>query len=330
MAKKDSAGNKQAKIAFTLGGEVSTEKDPDPSAVGIYKVKDEKLKELEDTPLSALETGGTYLNAELLRAEDLEHIKARQNVRKNVVNVNANLDFKLSDNITFRLGGNVAYDNHHAFAYEYALINPSHNSQNISSTKRIYGKLTHKLGKGQSKDDKTTSLFQNAYYTLQVGYTKYKETVQDDIHKDKLFDYGYIGKFENQRARAYSLDTNAAGDTIYEQIQWSDTNLIFTPGTQNPLAANYTTQYEDLVGAPNGTSAIQGSQYYLLNGVRPRSVYSIWYNTGRVNNQYYNIDQSQLRATGQFSADVKNHAIQLGFEYEKRDDRYWNISPIGM
>lgn len=335
IVKKDSSGNKDAKVGFFISGEVTADKDPNPSAVGIYKVNDEKQKFLEENPLAASETGGgTLLNAELLRASDLEHIKARQNVNSNTARLSGKLDFKVNKNIVFTLGGSVAYNNGRVFALEYALLNPNQNPQNINNTTRIYGRITHKFGKNNSREDQSTSLLQNAYYTLQLGYTKYTETQQDDVHKDNLFDYGYIGKFQTKQAAAYALviDTNAAPgmDTIYEQVAISDTQVVFTSGDQNPLASNYTSQFYSLVaGEPNTLSDIQQG-YGLLNGDRPRSVYSIWYNTGRVNNQYYNINQTQLRATGQFSADIKNHAIQVGFEYEKRNDKQWVVAPIGM
>lgn len=336
VTKKDSSGNKQAKIGFFISGEVSTDKDPSPSAVGINKVNDEKLAFLEKNPLALSETaGGTLLNAELLRTSDLEHVKARQNVRQNSARLNGKIDFKASNNITFTLGGNVDYNRHHFFIYEYALLNPANNPEVISNTKRVYGKVTHKLGKGQSKDNKSTSIIQNAYYTLQVGYTKYNAiTQQDDNHKDKYFDYGYIGKFETKRAPTYNLfskDLDATLDSLYyEQVVVSDTQVVFTPGTQNPLGTNYTTQFYDLVaGDPDRLSDITAG-YGIINGDRPRSVYSIWYNTGRQYGGYAKADQSQMRVTGQFSGDIKNHAIQAGFEWEKRDDRSWFITPIDL
>lgn len=335
VATKDSAGNKQAKVGFFIGGEVSTDKDPNPSAVGLYKVKDEKLKELEESPLIPSEKGGgTLLNAEFLRFEDLEHIKAKQNVRKNTANVSGKLDFKLNNNITFTLGGNMAYERYHDFVYEYALLNPSNNPEYVKNTMRVYGKVTHTLGKPRSKDDKSTALFQNAFYTLQAGYTKQKETRQDDTHKDNIFDYGYIGKFETKKAPAFALVSkdkdNILDSTYYEQVAIADTQVLFTPGTANPLATNYTSQYYDLVaGDPNTLSNIQLG-YGLLNGDRPRSVYSIWHNTGRQFNGYYNMDNSQFRITGQLSADAKNHAIQIGFEHEKRNDNFWEVAPMGL
>ncbi|MBI4930648.1 MAG: carboxypeptidase regulatory-like domain-containing protein [Bacteroidetes bacterium] len=337
MAKKDSAGNKNAKVGFFLSGEVTSEKDPSPSAVGIYKVKDDKLKELEENPLKLSESGGTLLNSEYLRMGDLEHIKARQNVKKNSFRLDGKLDFKATNNITLTVGGSMDYGNYHDFTLEYALLNPSNNPQYIYNTNRVYGKLTHKLGHAVSKDDKSTSLIQNAYYTLQVDYTKFKQTRQDDTHKDKLFNYGYIGQFITHKVPLYSkvIDTTAAPgmDTIYEQVAWSDTLVDFstsTYGDLNPLSSNFTSQYYDLVpGNPKTLTDITAG-YGLQNGERPRNVYGIWYNSGRQYNGYYNMDNSQLRVTGNFSADVKNHAIQVGFEWEKRDDKYWSVAPIGL
>src|SRR6185503_15956170 len=51
FSKKDSSGNKTAKIGFFISGEVSSDKDPNPSANGIYRVKEEKQRELEEHPL---------------------------------------------------------------------------------------------------------------------------------------------------------------------------------------------------------------------------------------------------------------------------------------
>lgn len=326
LMKKDSTGGKQAKLGFFLSGEVTSDKDPDPSAVGIYKVKDEKLRELEEKPLAPAETGGTFLNAELLRMDDLEKVKARQNVNQKTARVAGKVDFKATDDITLTLGGSMDYDNHRIFAYEYALLNPGKNAQNINSTMRVYGKVSHKLGHQKTTKEESSSLISNAFYSLQVGYTKYKETRQDDFNKDDVFAYGHIGKFETKKARNYALVNNS----YYEQTGTSDTQVVFTAGTENPLAANYTTQYYDLIsGEPKTLAAIQQG-YGLINGDRPRSVYSIWYNTGRSNNEYTNIENTQLRLTGQFSMDIKNHAIQAGFEWEKRDDRQWRLLPITM
>ena len=333
MFKKDSAGNKQAKLGFFLSGEVLSEKDPNPSSVGVYKVKEEKLKQLQDSPLILNESGGTNLSAEFLRWEDLEHIKARQNVKKKSAKLAGKIDFKATDDITFTIGGSMDYGNYQGFVYDYSLINPGNNPQYLYNTQRIYGKITHKLGKENSKDDKSTSIFKNAYYTLQVGYTVYKETSQDDSHQDNVFNYGYVGKFETYKAPvAFTLVVDSVNGNYYEQnAPDGDTLVTFdASNSANPEASLYTSQYYDLVaGDPNTLTDIQ-SGLGLLNGDRPKSPYNLWYNTGRQYNGYYNIDQRQFRITGIFSTDIKNHALQAGFEYEKRDDRQWIIAPITL
>jgi len=333
LSRKDSMGNKRPTLGFFLSGEVSSEKDPAPSAVGVYKVKDEKLKELQESPLSVSETGGTLLNAEYLRMDDLEHIKARQNVQSRSSRFAGKIDLRATDNITFTVGGSMDYGNSRDFQYDYSLLNPSNNPQSIHNTMRAYAKITHKIGSRQaSKDDKTTSLIQNAYYTLQVGYTKYKETEQDDSHMGNVFNYGYVGKFRTYKAPTFSKVTDANGNIYYEQNALpKDTAVTFDPtNSANPEASLYTSQFYDLVaGNPKTLTDIQ-TGLGLLNGDRPKSPYNLWFNTGRQWNRYFNIDQTQLRFTGNFSADLKNHAIQIGFEYEQRDDRQHQVAPITL
>jgi hypothetical protein len=43
LTKKDSLGNKKALIGFIVSGEISTERDPDPSAIGMWKIKDDAI-----------------------------------------------------------------------------------------------------------------------------------------------------------------------------------------------------------------------------------------------------------------------------------------------
>jgi len=68
--------------------------------------------------------------------------------------------------------------------------------------------------------------------------------------------------------------------------------------------------------------------YALRNGDRARNVYSMWYNTGR---QYGGASQAQMdqfRVFANFSADIKKHAIQIGFEFEQRIQRQFNVSAV--
>ncbi|HET7817792.1 MAG TPA: TonB-dependent receptor [Bacteroidia bacterium] len=332
ISKKDSAGNREGKVGFFLSGEVSSEKDPNPSSAGMYKVKDEKLSELKETPLFLSESGKLLTKAEFLRAEDWEHIKARQNVAQNIARINGKIDMKIAKGLTFTVGGSIDYGKYHAFAFDYALLNSENNPEITYNTTRMYARITHTLGKTKTEGDQSTTLFKNAFYTLQVGYTKYTEMQEDDSHKNNLFNYGYVGRFKTHKTQKFKLITDSLGGGHYISSTGNyDTLVTFDPSVSaNPEATNYTEQYYDLFpGNPKKLTDIS-SGLGLLNGDRPFSPYNLWYNTGRQYNQYYNQEQNQKRISGMFSTDIKNHSIQLGFEYEQREDRNWSISPLGL
>jgi hypothetical protein len=340
LMKKDSTGYKQSILGYIVSGQAIYDKDPDPSAIGGYKINDDTLKWLEENPLRPSELGGFVRNSEYVRMDDLEKIKARQNVASKSFLFNGKIDYKPTSNMNITLGGSADYTDKHGYVYMYSMFNPSNNPQVIDNTWRAYAKLTQKFGT-QNPDDKTTSNIKNAYYTLQVSYTNYKQTVQDDTHGDNLFNYGYIGRF-HQYKEPYFAFRNGPNGQGYYQAGYTDTLLTFTPastlqengefwGTPNYSGENYTEQFYNFTGADNvvtGTQVQQGLG--LLNGDNASSVYSIWNNTGRQYNAYSKIDNSQFRVFTNFSADIKDHAIQLGFEYEQRSNRYYYLDPINL
>jgi hypothetical protein len=325
-------------LGFMLGGEFSTEKDNNPSAIGTWKVKDDVLRNLEKNPLRPNPVGGTLRNAEFVGKSDLEPIAARQNVRANIIRLNGKIDFKPTEQLLLTLGGSLDYNRRHDFVREYALFNPSNNPEKIDKTYRVYGRLTQRFGNQSStKDEKSASTVKNAYLTLQGSYTWVNNLSQDDSHKNRLFDYGYLGKYDIYKAPVYAfgLDTST-GFAGYRLVAFADTMVKFTPDTlTNPSGAAYTSQYYQFYQnrRPDGLyDNLFNIQFGggLLNGDRPINIYNLWYNTGRQYNGYTITDNRQLRFTGQISADVKNHNIQVGFEYEQRNEASMSINPIGL
>jgi hypothetical protein len=342
ILKKDTANPdvKNSILGFIVSGETSYEKDPNPSAIGFYKVNDATLHAIEQAPLRPAAQGNGFVpNTEFVTKSDLQHIDARQNVAQKIFRLNGKLDFKASPSVNFTVGGSVDYDNNHAFIYEYALFNPVNNPQVISTTWRVFGKVTQKFGgeAQNSKDakEKSASNVQNAFYTIQAGYGKDHVITQSDVHKDNFFDYGYYGTYHQYKTRTTKLDTimvNGHPVKVYKQDGFRDSLLTFSPSTLNPLASDYTSQYYNYVGADNVSSGNQVQQYGgLLNGDRPSNVYSLWYNTGRQYGGYSVVDKSQVTLRANFSADVfKNHAIQVGFEYDQRSESYYSVSSLGL
>lgn len=356
--KKDSTGSRPV-LGFILSGEGSVEKDPDPSAGGTYKVNDDTLRYLEANPLRPAPNGAGFVrNSEFTHMDDLEKIKARQNVASRTLRLNAKLDFKPTENLNITFGGSVDYNNRHGYIYEYALFNPSNNPMITENTWRVYGRITQRFGSASGAEgEKSASNIKNAFYTLQVGYTQYKKITQDDSHKNRYFDYGYIGTFNQYKSRVFAPGSVVINnDTLFGFVQqaYSDSAITFVPYyidangehvSPNPLESNYTSYVFQNAGTyvdpdPN----VEGDEYYsmdgsgttvesllgLLNGDRPTDVYSVWYNTGRQYPSFILEDKTQFRVSTSFSADIKNHAIQVGFEFEQRAERGYTVAASGL
>ncbi|HXB41222.1 MAG TPA: TonB-dependent receptor [Bacteroidia bacterium] len=336
LNKKDSAGkNERPILGFFLGGEVVYQKDPSPWANGIKQVNKDKLSKLEASPLQYNPLSGTYyLASGYLNNSDMYTSAVRPNVASKAIRLSPKIDFAPTPNLNITLGGSWDYNNYHSFVYEYALLNSQHNPQTIDNTMRGYIRLTQKFGSSSSSEqEKSQSLFKRAFFTVQAGYQRYTNTVQDEQFKNNYFDYGYVGKFNEYRAPHYAFNnTVKVGDTVYNNVYTYlgdyDTSITFSPGTTNPLTANYTTQLMNSYAA-NGVHVSNYSQIYQNNGLRngdvPQSVHSLWYNTGRAYGGYTKTEQSIFRITSNFSADIKNHSIMIGVEFDQRNERGYNV-----
>ena len=121
--------------------------------------------------------------------------------------------------------------------------------------------------------------------------------------------------------------------------------LEFEAYDGNPLLSNYTQQYYnylDSLADEDGDGSADWSPSFdhvlsnaLVNGearwsTPEMNVNSLWYNMGLPDNSYYDIDENRLRFTGSASADIGDHAISFGFEYEQKTDRYYRVIPEFM
>jgi outer membrane receptor protein involved in Fe transport len=365
---KNDEGN--STLGFFLSGEYESADDFDPSGATIYKVKDDVLSELEDNPLIFSVQNGivqAQRAAEFVSMDDLEQISARQNVARTNASMSGKIDFKPSLNTNMTVGGNFSNSKYNESIYTYSMFNPSNNPQYIDQSWRVYGRFQQSFG--ATDQEQSASTLKNAFFTLQADYSKDTKIRQDEDHKDNLFNYGYIGKFTPVRDTVFStpvewfdtdedgvpnytidilgLDQNGSpslGDTMFNVPTSSDgasSNFLlaqdpisyynFQAGGLNPNVESYTQAYYDFVGAQSVSTIDQITGIgAAVNGDRTDNVYSIWYNSGRQYNGYSKYDESQLRFTGSASADINDHALQFGFEYEQRDDRYYGISPVGL
>lgn len=327
--------NKRPIVGFFIAGEAEYKKDQDPSAWGIYQLKEGILDDLETNPLRLSSTGtGTLRNAEYISAEDMEIVKVKPNNSRNDLRLTTSFDIKPSKTTNLSIGGSLAYNERDIFDQEFALFNYKNHGQLVDNTWRVFGRFTQNFN-NDSDDKGSKSIVKNVYYSLQLDFEKFDRIVQDADHKDNFFNYGYVGKFTTYQAPTYTyMSDSINGDVItgYYLTGYSDTLVEYEASDANPDKAAYTTQYYDLVG--ENTSVVTLDQIYagggLRNGDAPLNVYSLWYNTGYNYYQYYHNDDSKYSMTFAGSADVKDHAITFGFEYEQRDIRYFRVLPDGL
>lgn len=349
LTRTDSTGVKTPIVGFFLSGQGNYEKDPNPSALKLYKLKDEKLKEIQETPLVPSRTGTGFNRAlEYVTADDFDKVKAHQNIASRSVVLNGKIDIKAAKNTNVTLGGAFEYSNGHGFIYSYSLYNPENNPQTIGRTWRSYMRVTQKFG-GQnttsSEKEKDQAIVTNAFFSFLASYEGTYSRTQDDTHKDRLFNYGYVGKFTRRYAQQenifnYTFNPKliVGNDTVkaFQYLGRREVGVNFEASDLNYNMARYTSYlyenmnlidpvYQDGSGNFGSLDYVAGFGG-LRNGDQPQSIYSLWAATGNQYGSYGYSNTNQFRIASSFNADVKNHALTLGVEYDQRDARGYSVA----
>lgn len=349
IMKKDSTGKKVKPIlGFFLSANYTNVVDDRPFFTQSYKIKDDVKQSLLDSPLRPTGTGfGVFYNADFLRLSDFDKVAFRQNAGTQSATASGKIDVNTGPSINLTFGGSMDWSKYSAYDFDNSLFNSENNGQIQDLTWRVYGRFTQRFNQAKtSSTEPTASKIKNAFYTVMVDYSKYNQLAQDANHKDNLFSYGYVGQFRTYTENSYDYDQNG----VRTHNGFRDTLVTFHPyylfddmGTTDPsddyiLNANadlgsVTNQYFQLYDDPTDNyenlTQIQAANA-LRNGDQPNSVYNIWNNIGVQYNGYSKVDNSQFRITASGSADIGNHAITLGFEYEQRTDRSFSVSPVGL
>ena len=343
---RDSVGRKsgQPLAGFFIAGDWYDDGDPNPSAIGAWHVKDSKLAEIQKKPLIKSPTGnGLKQQAEFLTYGDLDHTNARQNVDSKGYRVNGKLDFRPFKNVTLTLGGSYDHNDARGYIGIYSLMNSEHNNQALTNEWRVFGKVTQRFGSSDNQSQ-SASVIKNAYYSIQVDYSKNTSTTQNDALKDHIFEYGYIGKFVTRQRAVYDATTDSIklidpnGNIFWAHIttptifqQYSDSSVSYSPSSLNPTTANYTSDaygngatFQNIGQIQDAGGLINGDNRLNLN------VYGLWASTGRIQSFYGLTDQSQIRITASGSADINKHNIVAGIEYEQRTDRAFSLNPSSL
>ncbi|NEN23978.1 TonB-dependent receptor plug domain-containing protein [Cryomorpha ignava] len=356
--KKDAEGNKDKPlIGFFASGNYRDFLDGRPT-IGNYRIKQSVKDQLVNNPLDFslinfdvnpsadvyINDQGELVNAtvvspsvqgisnsEFLNSSDWEEVPARQNDRQQGVSATLKFDVATAPNFDVSFGGTYDWEKDNLYNYENSLLNAQNNGESTDQTWRAFGRFTQRFNSDAVQGEEE-GLIKNAFYSIMVDYSRRERVRQDPIHKDKLFNYGYVGSFETQTAPNYRFrqDTSAFG---FYQEGLREIATTFTPSEVNSDLASYTSAlynyYNELGFVPRTLNDIQAAGG-LINGQAAPSVYGLYNAIGRPYNNYAFFNQNQFRITGSGSADIGDHAITLGFEFEQYTERNFGANPIEL
>ncbi len=340
LRKKDT---KETILGFRVSGQYLQRRDDDPSAIDVFKISPQSLEELEANPI--VNFGNSPVSAaEFLTSEDVERFDYNPNEESVRYDLTAKFDARLSSAIDVTLSGSYR-DNLDKFTpggtsqtgARWTLLNSHRNPTAHNWGYRGNFRFRHRLGGtgGVATDvaeadeaAKKGSAFRNAQYTLTVGYEKSFGTRQDAIHEDRPFDYGYIGNFDFDWTPFTVPVFDMEEQTVINQhVDYQRTFNGFTPGTLNPVLANY-----------NNNSDVDNFNSYIAQNGLTRDVYTdvlgLHTNTGLVYNLMEKTENDIYTFNAMSSFDFLpggsekgRHNIQFGILYEQRVDREYDLRP---
>lgn len=362
---KDAEGNKERPVlGFFLSANYSNFLDNRPSAIGNYRLKEDVRDRLIADPLSftlenltVIPTLNRYINeagesvpveeveaqvqgasnAEYLRSGAWEKVPARQNARSQSISATGKIDVATGPNLDLAIGGTYNWSKVNDYTYANSMFNAANNGEITDQTYRGFVRFTQRFPNTRDQEEGSRSLIRNAFYSVMIDYSQRNYTAMDPVHEDRLFNYGYVGEFNINQRPFYQYfgagDTAATHGPGYYSSGFRDVSVDFTPSDINRALAAYTSdvfEFYDSQGLQVRTlNDIDGSGG-LRNGMLPAPVYDLYNAIGRPYNTYRKFNQNQLRFTVSGSADIGDHAIVLGFEYEQYTERNFSAAPSGL
>ena len=330
-------------VGFLLASEFQYNRDGSPRSLTTWKVNDDKLSELQANPLVPASSGFGVLNAaDFLTQSDLSPQNYRENVARTAVRISGNLKFVTSEKTTLTVGGRYNMNQGRNGSRFNELMNYANNSESFAQDWSTYVRFQQRFG---NPSDSSNSLIRNAFYTIQMDFTRNERLTQDARHKDNLFAYGHIGTFKTQYRPLYTLDSDTITDPndpnygkvmdAYTLAVFQSANVDYTPGENNPILANYTSNFYDFVDQNlifNRARSLEDIRAGggLLNGDQPSSVYGLWGNVGANQASYTKVLNDQFRITASSTFDIKDHSLIVGVEYEQRFDRSYSVGATGL
>jgi outer membrane receptor protein involved in Fe transport len=334
--KTDEPGKKgESLIGYFIGGDFVYRRDGSPFTGDMYTGQDDYIQYLQDNPLrvSGLESGGTFLNGQYTRMNDLKKINSTQNTSNYTANVSAKIDVRTGPSVNLTFGGQYNYNKGRGYSFTHSLFNYDKNPMYYSQTWRVFGRFTQRF----PNNPESTSAIKNVYYSIQADYQNFSGSTHDPDHKEDVFKYGYIGSFNSHLAKNYTLISDTIGGQYYENVyqmdNYFDTLYTFTPGNLNPYVANHTSAYYSLYPDPEGNWRNADQVQLgggLLNGQGVPSIYGMFALPGAIQSGYSEFNNNQISVNASGAMDIGNHELRFGIQYEQRQNRSYSVAPVAI
>lgn len=345
-------------LGFRVAGRYTTRLDDDPSAVPVYRVKDDVLAELQANPV--IVKGGTpFVAADFLTNDDVDALEVRPFEQSTQANLTAKLDARFSDAIDVTLSGTYfngedqfTPNENSASLSSWRTFNSHNNPTRVDTDYRVNFRFRHRLGGATSGegDDRKVSTVQNAMYTLQGSYENETFNISDPRHGDNYFAYGHIGTFDVDYIPVFEADANELGEVFLNHVDYREVLRGYdTSNSSNPVQSNYNNPFGFVSGEPINDGqpdyAVQGifgennnvniDNLYAING-RITDIYTSSWNFHQNVGTIYNRAISQDNDIAIFNASASfdlvpggsekgRHNIQLGISYEGRTNRSYDV-----
>ena len=344
---KGKTKNDPTRIGFLFSGEASYTHDGSPARGGTWVANDETIDALIANPLrySNSEFGVYYQEGSYLTSESFH----KERVRKNAGSWNylgqLKLDFILGKkhNAKLSVSGSYEYGKGKSWGSTYALFDGDNNPISTSSNARVSARFNHRIVQND------TGVLKNLMYDINATYTHSNSLSYAANHKDRLFEYGYVGQFTTNKAKGYTYyDEYKLNDsTTYYDVNvfngWYDSVVSFRINPDynvNPILSQYTLNFvnmfpSEVINEYYGTRIPYDLDLYqtfgaLRNGDSPDLIYSMYYSPGTVLGSYSKSSMDQIGLKASVSMNIKDHELKFGYDFEKLTYRGYGIAPTPL
>ncbi|MCD6345869.1 MAG: carboxypeptidase-like regulatory domain-containing protein [Bacteroidales bacterium] len=335
FSKKMPDGRKKAVLGYFVAADFSLNRNPRRHWSDTYRAKQEVIDDLLINPVVPSPTGVIRSAALYLDSTAFERTWVHLNTKTSGANFNGKLTLNASDNVTLTLGGRLNMYDNIGFNGSNAMFNWENNGHSTGGRYNIWARFTQKFSdRSPSKEEASASLVKNAFYQVVASYEQSYSKSMSNRHGENIWAYGHVGTFTTTKVETFEWSDTVSGypNGVRVMNGWKDVLYDFIPSELNPDLAARTAQYYSFFDDPVGhyenyQQIINGGG--LLNG---RNIGSVYGNTlpGAQVSGYGIGDNRQFRVTASGSADIKNHEISFGFEFEQRDDRSWSVNAFGL